>query len=290
MVKRTILLCFFLISSIAVPAHAASLTYVAIGDSLAAGQTPNREIGAGYADMIAKALQPAAYSKKLSVPGYTVKQVIAQVESEEGKEAIRAADLVTISAGANNLLPLIQNDPNRGLLSFNAATAAFALNGVRQEYAVLLEKIRALNPDADVYAMGYYFPYPHVFDQHKPAVNEQVERLNQIIKQEAEKAGADFVPVSDRFGTDAVTYVPNPGDVHPAPIGYLAMANAFLTIYAPGLQIPVSSLRKLPEPVSFNELLKEKEEAEAESRTEKAPIKAASVKGCTKKEVYATAL
>lgn len=293
MFKQSMLMCLFLISSVALPAQAAAVNYIAIGDSLAAGQTPNREIGAGYADMIAMGLQPDAYSKQLSVPGYTVEQVIGQVESEAGQQAIQSADLVTISAGANDLLPLIQNDPNRGMLTFNAITAAFALNGVREDYALLLEKISALNPSADVYAMGYYFPYPHVFDQHKPAVSKQLDVLNQIIEQEAEKAGATFVPVAGRFGLDAAEYLPNPADVHPNEAGYLEMANAFLAVYAPGKEIPASILTQLPEPVSLSELIQQRqaaeEEAEGEAEEAETVEETAAIKGCTKQEVYASA-
>lgn len=293
MFKRSMIMCLFLISSVALPSQAAAVNYIAIGDSLAAGQTPNREIGAGYADMIAMGLQPDAYSKQLSVPGYTVEQVIGQVESEAGQQAIQSADLVTISAGANDLLPLIQNDPNRGMLTFNAITAAFALNGVREDYALLLEKINALNPSADVYAMGYYFPYPHVFDQHKPAVSKQLDVLNQIIEQEAEKAGATFVPVAGRFGLDAAEYLPNPADVHPNEAGYLEMANAFLAVYAPGKEIPASILTQLPEPVSLSELIQQRqaaeEEAEGEAEEAETVEETAAIKGCTKQEVYASA-
>ncbi len=291
MIKRSLILCLFLISCMAVPAQAAALNYLAIGDSLAAGQTPNREIGAGYADMIAAALQPAVYSKRLAVPGYTVEQVFGQVTSKTGKKSIQEADLITISAGANNLLPLIQNDPARGMLTFNAVAASFALSGVREDYEVLLHKIYTLNPEADVYVMGYYFPYPHVFDQHKPAVNEQLVTLNKIIEQEAERAGAVFVPVADRFGTRAVELIPNPGDVHPGPKGYLAMANAFLEVYAPGRQLPASILQQLPAPVSLDELIQQRKKAEHEEKEKtKANKEVAVIKGCTKKEVYAAAL
>ncbi|WP_052728352.1 SGNH/GDSL hydrolase family protein [Domibacillus tundrae] len=287
MIKRSLLLCFFLISSIVLPVQASAMNYVAIGDSLAAGQTPNREIGAGYADMIALALQPEVFSKQLSVPGYTVGQVIGQVDSEAGKKAIKSADLITVSAGANDLLPLIQNDPNRGMLTFNAVTAAFALNGVREDYALLLEKIKSLQPGADVYVMGYYFPYPHAFDQHKPAVSEQLDVLNQIIKQEADKAGVVFIPVADRFGLDAVEYLPNPGDVHPNEAGYLEMANAFLDVSAPGMQIPASILEQLPEPVSLSELIKQRKAAEDEPQETKEIEETAAIQGCTREEVYA---
>lgn len=287
MIKRSIagcLLCLsFFFGTQAV--HAAGLNYTAIGDSLAAGQTPNREIGAGYADMIAMSIQTEAYSKELAVPGYTVDQVIKQVESDAGKRAIQNADLITISAGGNDLLPLIQNDPSRGKLTFNAITAAFALNRVREGYAVLLHQVKEVNPDAAVYAMGYYFPYPHVFDQYKPAALEQLHMLNSIIKQEAESAGAVFVPVADRFGKNAVEYLPNPGDVHPGPAGYLEMANAFLNVYAPGSpEMPKSVLDQLPEPVPLADLRKAAA-AEQEAESKPAEEGAAAIEGCTKEEI-----
>lgn len=287
MLRRSIagcLLCLSLFGTQVV--HAAGLNYTAIGDSLAAGQTPNREIGAGYADMIAMSIQPKIYSKELAVPGYTVHQVIKQVESDAGQRAIQRADLITISAGANDLLPLIQHDPSRGTLTFNAITAAFALNRVREDYAVLLHKVKGLNPDADVYAMGYYFPYPHAFDQHKPAVAEQLNTLNAIIKQETERAGATFIPVANRFGTKAVDYLPNPGDVHPGPAGYLEMANAFLAVYAPGSpEIPKSLLNRLPEPVSIEEIRK-RAERKQEVESDRSEEKVAAIKGCTKEETH----
>ncbi|OMP66505.1 SGNH/GDSL hydrolase family protein [Domibacillus epiphyticus] len=258
MLKRIVFL-FLLITLFCMPnVQASGLNYVAIGDSVAAGQTPSREIGAGYTDMIAMSLYRAgvidSYSKQLSIPGYTVKQVTKKVGSAAGQRVIQNSDIMTISAGANDLLPLFQYNSGSGTVMFNAITTALALDGVRENYKELLNKIYEVNPNIDVYAMGYYFPYPHVNAHYKGAVGEQLALLNEIIKQEAERAGAAFVPVAHYFGTDAVDYLPNPYDTHPAPAGYLAMANAFLDVYNPELpDIPDSVLGQLPEPVPFAE-------------------------------------
>ncbi|WP_203363415.1 GDSL-type esterase/lipase family protein [Bacillus sp. REN10] len=279
-----------------VKAEAAGLHYVALGDSLAAGQTPNKEIGAGYADLIALSLQQsgslASFSKKWAFPGYTTEQVLKQLDKKGAQQDVRKANIITISAGANDLLPLIRNDSVRGMLSYEPIPAAFALNRVRKNYSKLLDEIKKLNPHAQVYAMGYYFPYPHVKEQHKPSVEQQLGILNQIIKQEAERAGAHFVPVSPRFGNKARSLLPNPKDVHPNTAGYLQMANSFLDVYAPGsADIPVQVLNSLPTPIPFSKLStnqSDEEEKEEEVKEEKktAAIADRPIKGCKRGEEF----
>ncbi|WP_338752169.1 SGNH/GDSL hydrolase family protein [Bacillus sp. FJAT-52991] len=276
-------------------AEAAGVHYVALGDSLAAGQTPNKEIGAGYADLIALSLQQsgnlASFSKKWAFPGYTTEQVLEQLDKKEVQQDVRQANVITISAGANDLLPLIQNDSVRGILSYEPIPAAFALNRVRKNYSQLLSEIKQLNPQAEIYAMGYYFPYPHVKEQHKPSVEEQLGILNQIIQQEAERAGANFVPVSPRFGNDAKSLVPNAKDVHPNTAGYLQMANSFFDVYAPGSpEIPEQVLNALPAPIPFSELTASQEEEEKEEEVKAEPEEVAiadqPIKGCKRGEEF----
>lgn len=98
------------------------VSYIALGDSLAAGQTPNREIDTGYSDLIAQEIariQPLAfYSKALAFPGYTTAQVLERVQTEEAKSLLENANLITVSAGANDLLRLIQVDGASGSIAF----------------------------------------------------------------------------------------------------------------------------------------------------------------------------
>ncbi|WP_053104184.1 SGNH/GDSL hydrolase family protein [Bacillus sp. FJAT-27231] len=274
------LITVFLITASFLPTNteAAGVRYVALGDSLAAGQTPHKEIGASYTDLIALALQRtgqlASFSKQLAFPGYSTGQVLERLGEEEAKDLVRKADLITISAGANDLLPLIKNDSIRGMISYQAIPAAFALNGVRKNYIKIFKEIRNVNEHADIYVMGYYFPYPHVKEEQKSSVAGQLALLNKIIEQEANRAGAHFVPVSNRFGKNARAWIPNPADVHPAPRGYLEMANSFIEEYAPGHPlIPESILSQLPAPVSFSELQKRQPHQPEDKEEKKGPSK-----------------
>lgn len=237
--------------------------YVALGDSLAAGQNPNSEIDAGYADMIAQELarkQPVAFfSKDLAFPGFTTEDVLERVKSAEAKKLLASANIITLSAGANDLLQLVQADPREGSLAFPQIQADFALNNARQNLDQILSELNKLAPKADVYVMGYYFAYPHARESQKEGTAKQLDLLNVILKQSAEKAGAIFVPVDGAFGSKAVGKVPNAGDVHPNFKGYQAMANAFLDKYQKGWKVEDSELPK-EAPLSFEEIIEQQEQ------------------------------
>lgn len=237
--------------------------YIAIGDSLAAGQTPEREIDAGYADMIAQELsrnQPVAfYSKNLAFPGFTTADVLESIQSDEAKRVLASANLITVSAGANDLLRLVQDDPAQGSLTFQQIQADFALNEARKNMELILAELTELSPNADVYVMGYYFAYPHVRDSQKSGTAKQLDRLNEILERSAEKAGATFVSVDQSFGDAAVDKVPNAADVHPNAAGYQAMANAFFGEYQATWTVEDFELPP-PNPLTFEQIMEAEEQ------------------------------
>ncbi|WP_142829859.1 SGNH/GDSL hydrolase family protein [Planococcus soli] len=242
--------------------------YIAIGDSLAAGQTPDRQIDAGYADLIAQELsrnQPVAYySKNLAFPGFTTTDVLESIQSDEAEEVLSSANLITVSAGANDLLRLVQNDSAQGSLVFQQVQVDFALNEARKNMDLILAELAEQSPDATVYVMGYYFAYPHVRESQKNGTAKQLDRLNEILQRSAEKAGAVFVSVDQPFGANAVDKVPNPSDVHPNAAGYQAMANAFFTEYQEGWTVEDLELPP-PNPLSFEEIMEAQDQDEQEA-------------------------
>lgn len=236
--------------------------YIALGDSLAAGQTPASQIDTGYADLIAQELgrnQPVAFfSKDLAFPGFTTADVLERIREEETKEILASANIITLSAGANDLLRLVQANPADGSLRFERIQSDFALNKARQNVSEILQELAGAAPAADIYVMGYYFAYPHARDTQKPGVDAQLDMLNAILKNEAEKAGVKFIAVDEAFGLEAVSKVPNAADVHPSFEGYQAMANAFLAQYREGWVIEDWELPQ-PNPISFDEILRGQE-------------------------------
>lgn len=240
--------------------------YVAIGDSLAAGQTPYSQIDAGYTDFIALQLKRngklAHFTKELSFPGYRVENVLESVQSENADVLLKDATLITISAGANNLLPLISYNANAGTLSFSQLSANFALNEVRIQMRELLELLQDKAPNAKVYVMGYYFPYVSVHDEQVEGAITSLNMLNRILQQEAEQANAHFVDVYDAFNEHAQSYLPNISDIHPIQQGYRLMANQMLEQYSGNTSFEMrEEAMPHPNPLTFEEVLSLRNEA-----------------------------
>ncbi|WP_370456245.1 SGNH/GDSL hydrolase family protein [Planomicrobium sp. YIM 101495] len=257
------------LSGVAAPVSAELKTpaaYVALGDSLAAGQTPDNAIDTGYSDLIAQELvrhqRVVFYTKDLAFPGFTTADVLERVRSAEAQEVLKQANIITISAGANDLLQLVQSNPDQGSLAFDQIQADFAMNKARQNMEKTLAELTDRAPNADVYVMGYYFAYPHARDSQKAGVGQQLDRLNAILKRTAEQADAVFIPVDAAFGDGATDKVPNAADVHPNILGYQAMANAFLASYAPRWKVEQYELPK-PAPQSFEQIMAQQEAASA---------------------------
>lgn len=247
-------------------------SYVALGDSLAAGQTPYQQIDTGYSDLIAMKLrltgQLTSYTKKLAFPGFTTADVLERIQTEEAQELLADATLITVSAGANDLLRLVQVNPNAGTLAYSQLQTDYALNMARKNWVAILEELAVRAPKAKVYVMGYYFAYPAVHATQKEGTNAQLVKLNAILRQQAEQAVAIYVDVYDAFGLNATNYLPNNADVHPNMEGYRQMANAFLQAYSGGhaFNIAPSELPK-PNPLSFEEILRQQASVKSEEAT-----------------------
>ncbi|WP_342599013.1 SGNH/GDSL hydrolase family protein [Psychrobacillus sp. FSL H8-0483] len=241
--------------------------YIALGDSLAAGQTPYRAIDAGYTDLIAQELtrsnQLALYSKALAFPGYTTADVLSTVRTKEAKELLKNATLVTISVGANDLLRLVQVNPSNGSVAYQKVPVDFALNSARKNVEEIIKEVKVIAPKAKVYVMGYYFAYPHVHESQQEGVRKELDTLHTILKAEAEANGATFISVAEIFEAQAKELLPNAADVHPSLEGYRLMANAFFSQYNKGLQVYPYEL-PAPNPLTFEQLInKEKKDSKS---------------------------
>lgn len=253
----TLIILFISFGSITVDAKGTEV-YIALGDSLAAGQTPNRAIDTGYTDLIAQKLtttgQLAFYSKALAFPGYTTADVLESIQTDEAKELLKKATLVTISAGANDLLQMVQVNSTSGSVAYQQISADFALNNARKNIAQIIKEVQVLTPKAKIYVMGYYFAYPHVRESQKSGIKKELDRLQLILKKQSEANGATYVSVEETFGVNATTLLPNPADVHPTMEGYRIMANAFFSQYNKGIFVTQSEL-PAPNPLSFEQIL-----------------------------------
>lgn len=253
--------------------------FLSIGDSLAAGQTPYQQIDAGYSDLIAMKLgmtgQLSFYTKELAFPGYTTADVLKRVKSEEASDLLANATLITVSAGANDLLRLVKANPTAGTLAFSQLQTDYALNIARKNMEKILEALKKRAPNAKIYVMGYYFAYPNVHPSQKEGTNAQLVKLNTILQQQAERVGAAYVDVYNAFGLNARNFLPNISDVHPNFEGYRQMANAFLHEYSGSKALAIfSNELPKPNPIPFDKILEQLVKAEQKQEVkEKVKVK-----------------
>ena len=216
--------------------------YLALGDSLAAGQTPYKELGKGYSDYLAQQLNKvgalASFDKRFAQSGYTTTDVLNDLQTnatkpnESGnaidiKSAITNAEILTINVGANDILQQIDIDLKNRAVHVDPVKVESALRGAGENLFKIITAIKTLNPNVDIYVMGYFNPFPILPEPYKSQILPLLAQLNNIIEQAAAQSQATFVPVADSFALQGSNYLPNMLDVHPNEAGYLALSNHF---------------------------------------------------------------
>ena len=205
--------------------------YVAIGDSLAAGMTPTGGLGLGYPDYIAQKLADdclIATFKNFGVPGATTSNVLTALKFNVVldpygvphqlpiRETISQAEIVTIDAGANDVLPYLSN-PSSVVANIGEA---------RSNLIQIVKEIKLLNPEAKVYVMGYYNPYPYYPEAQQTQLTALLNMLNLNIQGAALSEGAIYVPTAQTMAKHTKLYLPLE-NIHPSKQGYMAIAKDF---------------------------------------------------------------
>lgn len=216
--------------------------YTAIGDSLAAGMSEKKEIGYGYADYLAQRLGsdelPVIFNKGFAYPGYTTENVLADIKSNVTKpiisleglqknslslsEGIAGADLITISAGANDVLKYVTRSET-GEVTFDLAGVMQGVQAVATNYQSILGAINEVNPDVELIVMGYYNPFPYLDAKYQAQLDMLVKALDDAVGKVVTANGGLYVKVADVIAENYLTYLPNPDNIHLSSAGYEAV-------------------------------------------------------------------
>lgn len=152
------------------------------------------------------------------VSGYTstdLKQDI--LIRQDVQEKISEAEFITIDIGANDLLQAL-NTPDQ----IPAVIGAVTVN-----LQIILSTIDQLNPNAKVYVMGYYNPFPYLPSEQQDALLLLLDALNQVIESRAAANGDTFVPTERIIAKHYEMYLPNPSNIHLSKEGYRLVAKEF---------------------------------------------------------------
>lgn len=215
--------------------------YVALGDSVAAGQNPYGKIGYGYSDYVMNYLDKndllAFYTKDFTKSGQRavdLKRLIDDNQSLQAndttltiKNALVKADLVTLSIGANDLFYKIGlND-----MSFNLEKKEDIyryIDEVMEDIDELLGLIRKYCKE-DIIMVGYYNPIAKLKDTYIKELEPIFLYGNTQMRHKALKHNAYFIDIYTLF-LDNPSYLPNPLDIHPSMAGYEAIATKIIDI------------------------------------------------------------
>jgi lysophospholipase L1-like esterase len=223
--------------------------YVALGDSLAAGQTPFKNADgslnydSSYSDYLAKHFPKSPkkfeYVDGLGLSGETSSGLLTKVTTNVNyQKALSKANMVTIDIGANDVLPLIvalqrelnQSTPNPTKIQIlRNQLENVAIPTLGKNLAATLATIRTVNTTnyLKIYVMGYYNALPYFPAKDQAYIMPLLEKFNQVIEMAADSQNAIFVETGDVIAKNVPKYLPNPLDVHLSTKGYKAIADEF---------------------------------------------------------------
>ncbi|MDQ3880723.1 MAG: GDSL-type esterase/lipase family protein [Chloroflexota bacterium] len=234
-------------------------TYVALGDSLAAGVGATDPGRTGYVPLVHQRLRDAGRGHdrlvNLAVSGETSASFVAYGQMEAARRVIEdpTADvrLVTLDIGANDLLRLAPLEPCASAPQGDAcrATIRQAVAAFEAAYRSILESLlHALErsaPDARLVVLTYYNPLSGTADEVEPVAElallgddgtldcDAAQRstanrgLNDVIACLARDRGLTVADVHPRFaGRGAGLTLIERDDVHPNDAGHAVMADA----------------------------------------------------------------
>ena len=210
------------------------VTYIALGDSLAQGMNYNLTVDEGYTDYIRDYLDDyynlKFFTKGFTKWGYETRHVIRDINDNKKitvdgkeitiKEALKEANLVTLTIGANDFI--------EGLSFDTIGDRIASIEQVKQDAEDIANRVEEViklvkeNTKAQIIVTGYYNPVPNM-KQYKSQIDEVIRYFNSILKEKCKNLNVEFADVFNIFDSRP-DYLPNPADIHPNKDGYKAMA------------------------------------------------------------------
>ncbi|PVZ61180.1 SGNH/GDSL hydrolase family protein [Arthrobacter sp. H-02-3] len=237
----------------AVPAQAVDkTTYIALGDSYAAGQGAGPYLDACYrSDNAYSELAADSKAVKLVTNAACSGKTTQEVVNTQLRQLNKSTELVTITAGGNNLgfgaivtkCVTAIYDPTAAPGCYKAgsdATAQIASGQLAGDVGAMIQRVKAAAPRARIVVTGY----PYLYDPVAPGrsdptslfiyqATQLADGLNGSIAAAARATGTEYVDVSAAFAGHGINSAApwinldlsaptSPGNFHPNAKGYQA--------------------------------------------------------------------
>lgn len=217
-----------------------SIYYLSLGDSLAAGQTPNNTIEESYGDYVSEYLKDKEvlefYTKKFAKSGYRSIDLLNDLESNkkikvDGKEitikhALIKADLVTVSIGSNDLFYKLNIRTEFDLSEFDDIYT-YVDESISDVDKLLYELRKSCKEQIMVF--GFYNPFTNFSSTLSDVVEPVIVYANDKMRSLTKKYDMTYVDIHDTFLANN-EYLPSKLEIHPTKDGYKAMGRAVIDL------------------------------------------------------------
>ncbi|PEL12075.1 GDSL-type esterase/lipase family protein [Bacillus sp. AFS017336] len=196
------------------------LKIVALGDSLTRGVGDDE--GTGYVGRLKNDLQKeykqSTSISNLAVSGAKTSDLLHDLKKKNIQETLSTANIVVLSIGSNDLFPGANQMNEQFLKTYRPDEKTFQ-NNLNSIFKIIHQQ----NPNASIYAFGYYNPFHNV--QGLDASSSFVYRWNNLLELATlQVKNAYVIPTFDLFYNEEDQYLYT-DHFHPNKDGYIEMAN-----------------------------------------------------------------
>ncbi|WP_087973702.1 SGNH/GDSL hydrolase family protein [Oceanobacillus rekensis] len=198
---------------------------VAIGDSLTHGVGDETEQH-GYVGILDRTInghKQIAHIDNFGKRGNRTDHLLMRLEDDEIASSISDSDIVLMTIGANDIMQVVkENFTNLVMEDF-----VFERDGYEERLREIFDEILRLNPNTEIYLLGFYNPFKQYFDD--------IEELDLIVETwnttgndvASDYENATYIPTDDLF-TDETAELFSDDNFHPNYEGYYRIAERVL--------------------------------------------------------------
>lgn len=190
----------------------------ALGDSLTQG-VGDETNHAGYVGVLENRFERENVRVQIDnfgKRGHRTDQLLTRINEEaDMQRSIERADSILITIGANDIMRIVrENVFNLNLSVFDSEHASF-----EARLTDLFDTITALNPEAEVYLLGFFNPFAGYFDEVE-ALDDILTTWSETSRQVIETyPNGHYIPIDDLFQLNRIELLAD-DNFHPNATGY----------------------------------------------------------------------
>lgn len=201
------------------------INIVTLGDSLTEGigDETNNSGYVGVLDDTINRDQQLVHFQNFAKRGSRSEQLLIRLKDKEVTTAIKRADIILITIGANDIMQIFKENITK--LTLDKFTKE--QNEYEKRLHAIFTSIHALNKECDIYLVGFYNPF-HAYFSDVKELELIVDNWNQIGADVTyQYEWAHFIPMKDLFENTTANYL-SEDNFHLNHLGYKMMAERIL--------------------------------------------------------------